>query len=79
MSEERDYCDAGRTALFGGRWIGVQCALPPIHVIASDGFERGTIKLCHVHFQEAHDAGLVTEPFIGRAEFERRVGRQWES
>lgn len=71
----KDVCAAGRTAFFEGRWEGVQCFLPPIHAIASEGFAGGTLLLCRQHFCEINDEGLVTEGYIGRQEFLKRGGR----
>lgn len=64
-------CAAGKTAFFGGRWT-VLDAHDAIgrHVIGSD--IGVAIHLCDEHFQQVLEAGLVTEPYIDEAEFERR-------
>jgi hypothetical protein len=74
----RNYCDAGRTAFFAGRWA-LPCATDVdaagrIHVIYSDS--GGKIELCDVHFDEVNRAGLVTAPYIGREGVRSRIGRE---
>lgn len=61
-------CDAGRSAFFGGKWLK-PCKHKAIHYITSPA---SVIKLCDVHFDEANAAGLISEPFIGEDEYNRR-------
>jgi cyanophycinase-like exopeptidase len=75
----RNYCDAGRTAFFGGRWK-LPCATDVdatgrIHVIyAGHGAAAVKIELCDKHFDEVNRAGLVTEPYAGRDAVRERTG-----
>lgn len=69
-------CAAGRTAFFGGRWK-LPCPYDGdvIHVIAAPELPEG-LRLCPRHFKQVNAAGLVEEPYIDPAEFDRRTGRK---
>lgn len=69
MTTEPRKCDAGRTSFFGGKWTE-PCPNDFVHEIGSP--RKEPIRLCDAHFQEVFQAGLVAEPMIGDAEFERR-------
>jgi hypothetical protein len=62
-------CAAGRTSFFGGRWRE-PCPQNARHSIGSPRAEP--IWLCDEHFTEVDDAGLVAEPNLTEAEFQRR-------
>lgn len=63
-----DVCVAGRTAFFGGRWTE-PCPLEAIHRVVSSNM---TIDLCDPHFQQVHQAGLISAPYLsGPEEAER--------
>lgn len=67
-------CWAGRWAFLSGKWDAIEpCPMPPIHVIGAAVGEE--IHLCDEHFNDAVNAGYVTEPFIDPEEYERRRRR----
>ena len=70
-----EWCDAGRSARFGGHW-NAPCSEEAVHYIAAP--RSNPIKLCNVHFQEVSKAGLVEEPDIGETEFRRREAERRE-
>jgi hypothetical protein len=79
FKDGRNYCDAGRTAFFAGRWL-LPCptdvdAAGRIHVIYADG-GQGPIELCDAHFDEVNRAGLVSEPYAGREYVAKMIGRE---
>jgi hypothetical protein len=67
-------CAAGRSAFFGGKWRE-PCPNVGRHAIGSPA--REPVWLCDLHFAEVSEAGLVAEPYIGKAEFERRERKNW--
>lgn len=67
---EEDMCWAGWKAFLGGRWK-LPCVHEGIHVIGAPGLEK-PVRLCEKHFQEALALGLVTDPYIGDEEYQRR-------
>lgn len=75
MTHASNLCEAGRRCGFGGRWF-FPCNKVAVHAIHAIGMPA--IRLCDVHFWEANKAGLVTEPDIGKAEFNRRVNEDKE-
>jgi hypothetical protein len=62
-------CQAGLTAFFGGAWTE-PCPRPGRHAIGSPNAEP--IRLCDEHYGEVEAAGLVQEPVISEAEYNRR-------
>lgn len=77
LKDGRNYCDAGRTAFYGGRWP-LPCptdvdASGRIHVIYAESGEK--IELCDIHFDEVNRAGLVSDPYAGREFVRAKIGR----
>lgn len=70
-----EVCQAGSRCGFGDKWTEA-CFEKSIHHITAPGHEKHPIKLCDKHFQEVYDAGLVSEPYIGKEEFKRRSMRE---
>lgn len=66
-------CHAGRTAFFGGAW-SAPCPSEGTQYIGSP--EAEPIILCESHFKEVMAAGLVTEPNIGNADYQRREAQR---
>jgi hypothetical protein len=79
FKDGRNYCDAGRTAFFGGRWV-LPCptdvdAAGRIHVIYAEG-GQGPIELCDLHFDDVNRAGLVSDPYAGRDFVRAKIGHE---
>lgn len=72
---DENECWAGRRAFLGGRWK-VPCPAIAIHVIATPEPDMPVIRLCDDHFNEANEAGLVTNPFMDPDEFKRRIAER---
>ena len=70
-----EYCDAGRSAGFGGKWR-TPCPDKAMHYITSPALPP--IKLCDRHFQEVAAAGLVKDQNIGPEEYDRREQERQE-
>jgi glycerophosphoryl diester phosphodiesterase len=68
MPDHRN-CAAGRTAFFGGRWT-TACPAAAIHEVGSPA--QDPILLCDEHFRQVHAAGLVTDPYLDKEEYDRR-------
>lgn len=75
MTIFRDVCQWGEANWANG---GLICANEPIHRIGG-GDDNGRIVkeflLCHEHFVEALHKGLISDPFIGTEEYQRRGGK----
>lgn len=76
-------CWAGRKAFASGRWDNMlPCLRYGRHVIAFS-LELGgdalpgapEIRFCDEHYAEIEAMGLIEEPVISDAEFDRRTGR----
>lgn len=68
-------CQAGRMASKGGAWT-VPCPQVATNVLGfgdSNGAQIPVeLRFCHDHMQELIADGLVAEPYMDPAEFERR-------
>ena len=64
-------CAAGKTAFFGGRW-SEPCGGLGRNTVGSPGADP--VPLCDEHFRQVQEAGLIAEPNITDADFQRREG-----
>lgn len=79
----KSYCDAGRVAFLGGKWV-LPCPADVdragrIHVIYAGNVassDVAKIELCDAHFDEVNRLGLVTEPYVGRDGVRERIGQE---
>lgn len=78
-----EQCWAGRLAFASGRWDRTMpCLRYARHVIAFSQELGGPqlpgspeIRLCDEHYAELEAMGLIEEPVVSDAEFDRRTGR----
>lgn len=56
-----EYCDAGFSAFFSGRWDGMApCENKGFHLVMDlDASNDMEVLLCEEHFRQVHAAGLV--------------------